>query len=204
MKHLLRRLGLLFACFGLIISAAHAAEIYLSKPIKVIVPFPPGGGADTLIRLISPTLGELWKQSVIIENRPGASGAIGAELVSQAPADGYTLLMTASGTLISTPLLSKNPSFDPVNDFTPITVVFQAVSTLVVNAALPVNNVRELIEYARKNPGKVGFASPGVGNYLTMAKAAAATQAVLGTESLQRRSFVKGVLRWPMNTTMMM
>jgi len=93
MKHLLLRLGLLLTCFGLGISAAHAAEIYPSKPIKVIVPFPPGGGADTLIRLISPTLGELWKQSVIIENRPGASGAIGAELVAQAPADGYTLLM---------------------------------------------------------------------------------------------------------------
>ena len=154
MKHLLRSLGLLFTCFGLIISAPHAAEIYPSKPIKVIVPFPPGGGADTLIRLISPTLGELWKQSVIIENRPGASGAIGAELVAQAPADGYTLLMGSTAAVTE-----KN-----IAQFAPVALVSASPYVVTVSPALNVNSIKSLIAYAKANPGKVRYGSSGPGS----------------------------------------
>lgn len=150
------------ATLGLLLSSIAAAQPYPSKPIRIVVPFAPGG-VDITARLLQPKMQEDLGQALIIENRPGAGGVTGSVAVSKSPPDGYTLLMTASGTLISAPLLAKNPAFDPINDFSPITVVFQAVSTLVVHAALPVNSVKELIDYARRNPGKVGFASPGVG-----------------------------------------
>ena len=138
------------------------AQVFPSKPIRMVVPFVPGG-VDITARLLQPAMQEDLGQQIIIENRPGAGGVTGSIAVSRAAPDGYTLLMTASGTLISTPLMSKNPPFNPVTDFTPITVTFQAVSTLVVNSALPVNSVKELIDYARRNPGKLSFASPGIG-----------------------------------------
>ncbi len=133
-----------------------------AKPIRIVVPFAPGG-VDITARLLQPKMQEDLGQPIIIENRPGAGGVTGSVAVSKSVPDGYTLLMTASGTLISTPLLASKPAFNPINDFSPITVVFQAVSTLVVNAALPVNSVKELIDYARRSPGKIGFASPGIG-----------------------------------------
>ncbi len=138
------------------------AQSYPAKPIRLVVPFVPGG-VDITARLLQPKMQEDLGQPIIIENRPGAGGVTGSVAVSKSPPDGYTLLMAASGTLISSPLLASKPAFDPVNDFSPITVVFQAVSTLVVNAALPVNSAKELIDYVRRNPGKIGFASPGIG-----------------------------------------
>ncbi|MFM9969777.1 MAG: Bug family tripartite tricarboxylate transporter substrate binding protein [Burkholderiales bacterium] len=150
------------SCLAAITSSQVAAQTYPSKPIRIVVPFAPGG-VDITARLLQPKMQEDLGQALIIENRPGAGGVTGSVAVSKSPADGYTLLMTASGTLISTPLLSAKPAFDPINDFSPITVVFQAVSTLVVNASLPVNSVKELIDHARRNPSKVGFASPGIG-----------------------------------------
>ena len=151
-----------FALLGVLLSALAAAQSYPSKPVRLVVPFAPGG-VDITARLLQPKMQEDLGQAIIIENRPGAGGVTGSVAVINSAADGYTLLMTASGTLISTPLLAKKPAFDPLRDFSPITVVFQAVSTLVVNAALPVNSVKELIDHARRNPGKVGFASPGIG-----------------------------------------
>jgi tripartite-type tricarboxylate transporter receptor subunit TctC len=133
---------------------ASAAEIYPSKPIKVIVPFPPGGGADTLIRLISPTLGDLWKQSIIIENRPGASGAIGAELVAQSPADGYTLMMG------STAAVTEKNSMH----FAPVALVSASPYVVTVSPALGVNSIKSLIAYAKANPGKVRYGSSGPGS----------------------------------------
>jgi tripartite-type tricarboxylate transporter receptor subunit TctC len=133
---------------------ASAAEIYPSKPIKVIVPFPPGGGADTLIRLISPTLGDLWKQSIIIENRPGASGAIGAELVAQSPADGYTLMMG------STAAVTEKNSMQ----FAPVALVSASPYVVTVSPALGVNSIKSLIAYAKANPGMVRYGSSGPGS----------------------------------------
>mgnify|MGYP006267025615 CR=1 FL=1 len=153
MKHLLRRVGLLICCMSFAIPI-NAVEIFPSKPIKVIVPFPPGGGADTLIRLIAPTLGDLWKQSIIIENRPGASGAIGAELVAQAPADGYTLLMGSTAAVTE-----KN-----IAQFAPVALVSASPYLVTVSPALNVNSIKSLIAYAKANPGKVRYGSSGPGS----------------------------------------
>ena len=141
-------------CALLLPPISHAAEIYPSKPIKVIVPFPPGGGADTLIRLIAPTVGELWKQSLIIENRPGASGFIGADLVAQSPADGYTLLMGSTAAVTE-----KN-----IAQFSPVALVSASPYVVTVNPALNVNSIKTLIAYAKANPGKVRYGSSGPGS----------------------------------------
>jgi tripartite-type tricarboxylate transporter receptor subunit TctC len=141
-------------CALLLSSISHAAEIYPSKSIKVIVPFPPGGGADTLIRLIAPTVGELWKQSLIIENRPGASGFIGADLVAQSPADGYTLLMGSTAAVTE-----KN-----IAQFSPVALVSASPYVVTVNPALNVNSIKTLIAYAKANPGKVRYGSSGPGS----------------------------------------
>ena len=141
-------------CTLLLSSISHAAEIYPSKSIKVIVPFPPGGGADTLIRLIAPTVGELWKQSLIIENRPGASGFIGADLVAQSPADGYTLLMGSTAAVTE-----KN-----IAQFSPVALVSASPYVVTVNPALNVNSIKTLIAYAKANPGKVRYGSSGPGS----------------------------------------
>ena len=160
MNNNIQRVTALFCALATV--PAFAADSYPAKPIRIVVPFAPGG-VDITARLLQPKMQEDLGQPIVIENRPGAGGVTGSVAVSKSPPDGYTLLMTASGTLISTPLLATKPAFDPINDFSPITVVFQAVSTLVVNASLPVNSVKELIDFARRNPGKVGFASPGIG-----------------------------------------
>jgi len=130
------------------------AEPYPTKPIKIVVPFPPGGGADTLIRLLAPTISELWKQSVIVENRPGASGFIGAELVAQAPADGYTLLMGTTAAVTE-----KN-----IQQFSPVALVSASPYIVTVNPALNIHSVRGLIAYAKANPGKLKYGSSGPGS----------------------------------------
>lgn len=154
MNRLLRGLGLLICCLSIVVTNVNAAEIYPARTVKVIVPFPPGGGADTLIRLISPVLGDLWKQSVIIENRPGASGAIGAELVAQAPADGYTLLMGSTAAVTE-----KNSA-----QFAPVALVSASPYVVTVSPAINVNSIRSLIAYAKANPGKVRYGSSGPGS----------------------------------------
>lgn len=154
MRNLLRRFGLLYFCMGFLLCSVNAAEVYPSKQIKVIVPFPPGGGADTLIRLISPTLGDLWRQSIIIENRPGASGAIGADLVAQAPADGYTLLMGSTAAVTE-----KN-----MMQFEPVALVSASPYLVTVSPTLNVNSIKALIAYAKANPGKVRYGSSGPGS----------------------------------------
>jgi len=154
LKHALQWLLAGLYCALLLPPISHAAEIYPSKPIKVIVPFPPGGGADTLIRLIAPTVGELWKQSLIIENRPGASGFIGADLVAQSPADGYTLLMGSTAAVTE-----KN-----IAQFSPVALVSASPYVVTVNPALNVNSIKTLIAYAKANPGKVRYGSSGPGS----------------------------------------
>lgn len=133
---------------------ADAADVYPVKPIKVVVPFPPGGGADTLIRLIAPLTSDLWKQSVVIENRPGASGAIGAELVAQSPADGYTLLMGSTAAITE-----KN-----IQQFSPVALVSASPYIVTISPALNITSVRSLIAYAKANPGKIRYGSSGPGS----------------------------------------
>ena len=133
---------------------AGAADVYPSKSIKVIVPFPPGGGADTLIRLMAPMIGEVWKQTLIIENRSGASGLIGADLVAQSPSDGYTLLMGSTAAVTE-----KN-----ISQFAPVALVSASPYVVTVSPALNVNSIKALITYAKANPGKVRFGSSGPGS----------------------------------------
>ena len=144
----------LLCCTTLVSSFVSAADVYPSKSIKVIVPFPPGGGADTLIRLIAPTVGELWKQSIVIENRPGASGFIGADLVAQSPADGYTLLMGSTAAVTE-----KN-----IAQFSPVALVLASPYVVTTNSGLNVTSIKALIAYAKSNPGKVRYGSSGPGS----------------------------------------
>ncbi len=154
MKRIWRCVLSLLYCVILVPCIANATDIYPSKPIKVIVPFPPGGGADTLIRLIAPTIGELWKQSIVIENRPGASGLIGADLVAQSPADGYTLLMGSTAAVTE-----KN-----VTQFSPVALVSASPYIVTVNSALNISSIKSLIAYAKANPGKLRYGSSGPGS----------------------------------------
>jgi tripartite-type tricarboxylate transporter receptor subunit TctC len=130
-----------------------AAQSFPQKPVTLVVPFPPGGGTDALARIMQPTLGTLWKQPIIVENKPGAAGAIGGDYVAQAKADGYTLLMSSTAGITA-----KN-----VDKLAPITLVSASPYVVVVNARIPAGNIRELIDYAKKNPGKLTFGSSGTG-----------------------------------------
>jgi tripartite-type tricarboxylate transporter receptor subunit TctC len=154
MKRALPLMLVLLCCTTLVSSFVSAADVYPSKSIKVIVPFPPGGGADTLIRLIAPTVGELWKQSIVIENRPGASGFIGADLVAQSPADGYTLLMGSTAAVTE-----KN-----IAQFSPVALVSASPYVVTTNSGLNVTSIKALIAYAKSNPGKVRYGSSGPGS----------------------------------------
>jgi tripartite-type tricarboxylate transporter receptor subunit TctC len=140
-----------------------AAQDYPSKPIRFVVPYVPGGNTDILARLIGQKLNEAWKQQVIIDNRAGAAGTVGAELVARAPADGYTIIMGTFGNIIVANSLYKNLKYDPLKDFAPVALVSLPPGILVANPAVPVQNVRDLISYAKSNPGKLNYGSPGTG-----------------------------------------
>ena len=153
---------LLALFFSLWIGAA-SGQAYPAKPVRIIVPFPAGGVADVYARLIGARVSESWAQPVVIENRTGAGGNIGADAVAKSPPDGYTILMSALGPqAVNVSLFSKMP-YDPARDFAPIIHVAEAEGLLVVHPSLPVHSVPELITYARANPGKVTFASAGMG-----------------------------------------
>jgi tripartite-type tricarboxylate transporter receptor subunit TctC len=127
-----------------------------------VVPFPPGGTTDILARVLANELTKKWGQSVVVDNKPGASGTIFSEQLTNMPADGYTLMVTATHHVIN-PSLYKNLKYNTRTDFTPISLVAGVPNVLVVNPAFPVNNVQELITYAKANPGKVMFGSSGTG-----------------------------------------
>jgi len=152
--------------FGIVLGLAAAlacAQTYPTKPIRLVVPFPPGGATDILARDVAQKLTEAWGQSVIVDNRPGAGGNIGSELVAKSAPDGYTLEMGTVGThAINASLYAKMP-YDHVKDFTPVILVAGVPNVLVVNPSVPANSVGELITYAKANPGKLNFASSGNG-----------------------------------------
>lgn len=147
----------------MLLAASASAQTYPTKPIRIVVPFPPGGATDILARDVAQRLTEAWGQSVIVDNRPGAGGNIGSELVAKSSPDGYTLEMGTVGThAINASLYAKMP-YDHVKDFTPVILVAGVPNVLVVTPSLPVNSVAELIAYAKANPGKLNFASSGNG-----------------------------------------
>ena len=139
------------------------AQTYPVKPIRLIAPFSPGASTDVVGRLLAAKLTESWGQTVIVENRAGAGGIVGAAYVAKSPPDGYTLLMGSVGSL-GTIGLRKNPPYDPVRDFAPITLGVRAASALVVHPSLPVTSVKQLIAFARAHPGELNYASSGVGS----------------------------------------
>ena len=140
-----------------------AAQPYPAKPMRIICAFPVGGIADIYARVIGARLGEAWGQPIVVENRTGAGGTIAAEAVARSPADGYTLVMGSVGThAVNAALFAKLP-YDPVRDFSPIALVLEAEGLLVVHPSVPVQSVADLIAHARSNPGKLTFASAGMG-----------------------------------------
>lgn len=140
-----------------------AAQAWPAKPVRIVLGFPPGGATDILSRDFAAKLGEELKQQVIIENKPGAGGTIGADLVAKAPPDGYTLTIgTSSNHAIAVSLYKKLP-YDPVKDFAPITMLAVSQNVVVINPGIPANNIKELVAYAKANPGKLNFGSSGNG-----------------------------------------
>ena len=135
-----------------------------AKPIRIVVPFAPGGPADLLPRLIGPKLTEAWGQPVVVENKPGAGGNIGMDIVAKSAPDGYTLLIGPSGNLVVNPHLYPNLPYDVVRDFVPITLIASFSNVLVVNPEVPVKSVNELIALAKAKPGTLSFGSPGTGS----------------------------------------
>jgi len=138
------------------------AQQYPSKPIRIIVPFGAGGSADTMARLTGQRFTETWGQSVLVENRTGAAGMIGAEAVARAAPDGYTLMLT-SGAFSSTPALNPNVSVDVFKDFTPIVNISNTATMINVHPSLPVKSVKELIAFARQRPDQLSYATAGIG-----------------------------------------
>ncbi|MDS1140247.1 tripartite tricarboxylate transporter substrate binding protein [Pusillimonas sp. SM2304] len=147
-----------------------AAANYPAKPIKLIVPFPAGGTSDVLGRLVGDKLGQAFGQTVVVENRAGANGNIGADYVARSDADGYTLLLVDLGNLTISPSVYPNMPFDPLKDLTPVTMLAFSPHLLVTSNALPVKTQDELVAYAKANPGKVNFAAAaGIGSAPHMA-----------------------------------
>ena len=139
-----------------------AQDAYPSKPLRILVPFAPGGGIDILGRTLGQKLQERWKQPVVIENRPGASGAIGFELAARSAADGYTILMSVN-TMVMLPSLNRRVPYDPIKDFAPVAPVAIGTMALVVPPGLGVKTVAEFVALAKKDPGKLNYGSPGNG-----------------------------------------
>ncbi|RXF74153.1 Bug family tripartite tricarboxylate transporter substrate binding protein [Hansschlegelia zhihuaiae] len=200
-----RREALALACGALaaaaVLTPAAAVAQAFDKPVRIIVPYAPGGTSDTLARIIGPLLQEKIGQPVVVENKPGAAGNIGADAVAKANKDGSTYLLTDVGTVASAPGLFSELTYKPLEDLAPVTMVMFSPYVLAVNPALEVKDVAGLIEYAKANPGKLAIANSGIGgvNHITavsMAKelgiqwktvpykgGAAATQAVVSGES---------------------
>jgi len=144
-------------------AAAHAAGAYPVKPIRIIITVAPGGGADITARAVGQKLTEAWGQQVIVDNRPGGNGIVGMDIAAHSTPDGYTIVEGTIGPVaVNTSLYSKLP-YDPVNDFVPVARAVSALNVLVVHPSLPVHSVKELIAYAKANPGKLTFGSSGVG-----------------------------------------
>src|SRR5215212_3452496 len=155
----------LAACGLLLSSLACVAQApYPTKPVKIIVPFAAGGVADLLPRIVGEKLSQKWGQPVVVENKPGAAGNIGMELGARAEPDGYTLVLAPTGNLTVNPTLFPKLPFDTAKDLAPITVIAASQNVLVVHSSVPAKTLKELIDYAKANPAKLNFASPGEGS----------------------------------------
>ena len=157
----------LLLCLALVLPlCAVAQQRFPDKPVRLIVPFPPGGGTDALGRILAAKLGELWGQQVIVENRAGAQGNIGTAAGAKAPPDGYTLTFAHQGALVINPHIYKDTGYDTLKDFAPVALATQMAFIAVAHPSVPANDLRELAQYAKKNPGKLSFASTSAGPHI--------------------------------------
>src|SRR5215468_6005837 len=155
-----------FICCLLIETAAAGAEpvaSFPSRPIRIVVPFTPGGGTDIIARKLAPAMQGHLGQSVVIENKPGANARIGANLVAKAEPDGYTVLLTTSGAFVIAPFIGGSPPYESLKDFAPVTLIARSSFLVVAGPKLPVASIADLIAHAKRQPGKVTYASSGVG-----------------------------------------
>nr|WP_073102485.1 tripartite tricarboxylate transporter substrate binding protein [Pollutimonas bauzanensis] len=162
-----RPMAALACALGLAMSASPAAaqaQAYPDRPIRLIVSAAPGGTTDITARMIAEPLARALEQSVVVENRPGGAGSIAAQLVTRAKPDGYTLLLQYSGYQVITPLITPNLNWDPVKDFAPVANILSAPQVLVVRSTLPYKTLKELVDADKKAPGKLNYASSGVGS----------------------------------------
>ena len=162
--YLLAAATLMATTLGTFMPAAALAQAWPTKPIRVIVNFPPGGAADQIARAIALPLQEALGQPVIVDNRGGAGGNIGGEAAAKSPPDGYTLLLTSGGLVSINPAIYPKMSFDPAKDIVPVAAAARVLVFLEVKPSLPVKNAKEFIAYAKANPGKLTYASPGNGS----------------------------------------
>ena len=164
------RLSRLAACVSAIVGCLSASLLYAqspgypARPVKIIVPFAAGGSADMLARVLAEGLSKEFGQSFTVENKPGATGVIGTTEAARAKPDGHTLLLGFDGTLTITPFIQKNVTFNPAQDFAPISKLTDVAFVVVVNPSIPAKNMKELIEYSAAHPGKLSYASPGLGS----------------------------------------
>jgi tripartite-type tricarboxylate transporter receptor subunit TctC len=154
----------LLAALMLAAASFASAQIYPAKPVRIVAPFPPGGGLDLVARALGQRLSAVFGQSIIIDNRSGADGMIGTEQVAKAPPDGYTLLISSTGPMVINPALNLKMPYDTVKDFAPVTLVVVQPLCLVVHPALPVKSVKELVALAKAKPGQLNYGSGGIGN----------------------------------------
>lgn len=152
----------LLAC-ALLFATSAFGQGYPAKPIRIVVPYAAGGTSDILARQIGPKLSEAWGQPVIVENKPGANGNVGADFVAKSPADGYTLLLTDVGGLVISASVYPQLPFNPANDFSPVVMVSYSPHVLAVHPSIKASNVKELVAFAKANPGKLNFAISGIG-----------------------------------------
>src|SRR3979490_2289863 len=165
-SHMIRRFRTLLwaACLVCASASGAVAQDYPTGPIRLIVAFAAGGSSDVLARSVAKAMSDGLGRTVVVENRPGAGGHIGAQSVARADADGYTALFGTNGTLAIGPALYKNLKYDPVTDLTPVGLLHKLPNVLVVHPSIPAANLTELIDYARRRPGQLTFASAGVGS----------------------------------------
>jgi tripartite-type tricarboxylate transporter receptor subunit TctC len=166
MKRFISRVALVLAA---LLPGLAAAQAWPSKPVKIVVPFVAGGATDVVARLLAQKLTDAWGQSVVVENRGGAGGNIGADVVAKSPADGYTLLMTSGSIVTANPHLYKAMPFDAARDLVAITNVASGPQVIAVSASVPAKDLRELIAYAKANPKKLNFGSAGIGSQTHLA-----------------------------------
>ena len=171
--------GLLAAALAVFVTAAHA-QSYPAKPVRLIVPYAAGGPLDDAARIVGQRLTEIWGQAVVVDNRGGAGGSIGADVVAKSAPDGYTLLLGNAGPMTINPSLQKALPYDPQRDLAPITLVSASPMVLVVHPSLPVKSVPDLVRFAKTRPGTLNYASAGIGNLQH-----------LGMESLQTMAGIR-------------